>query len=90
MKKRKIIHRKKKEEKNDEGSTFCMTPLLNDYFPDDIITKLLFSDVPTFLKLYIPIFEVLNEFSQVVKMESRVLNFLDFQLSVPTTKTFLR
>ncbi|KAF3447210.1 hypothetical protein FNV43_RR12390 [Rhamnella rubrinervis] len=27
---------------------------------------------------------------EVVKMESRVLNFLHFQLSVPTTKTFLR
>ncbi|KAK4388905.1 Cyclin-A2-2 [Sesamum angolense] len=27
---------------------------------------------------------------QVVKMESRILNFLGFQLSVPTTKKFLR
>ncbi|KAK9273034.1 hypothetical protein L1049_017841 [Liquidambar formosana] len=27
---------------------------------------------------------------EVLKMESRVLNFLHFQLSVPTTKTFLR
>lgn len=79
-----------KKRKMMKGSTFSMTPLLNDYFLDDIITKLLFSDVLTFLKLHIPTYEVLNEFSQVVKMESRVLNFLHFHLSVPTTKTFLR
>lgn len=68
-----------------------LVPLLSMLVCDAFLKTMLDSSLEIEFQWRVLIYKASNTILwQVLKMESQVLNFLYFQLSVPTTKTFLR